>query len=96
MAVQCSPFASTSFPCRSGDGNASSIAYRAAKMNPRRTAPLTDEEIEAEMLGSYLTMRKFRRAVFIDWKNDGVTPHKAAASSGGMAMFSRISAPVFM
>jgi len=62
-------------------------------MNLQRTAPLTDEEIEAEMLGSYLTMRKFRRAVFIDWKNDGITPHKAAASSGGMAMFSRISAP---
>ena len=49
MAVQCSPFASTSFPCRYGDGNASSIAYFAAKMNPQRTAPLTDEEIEAEL-----------------------------------------------
>ena len=30
-------------------GNASSIAYFAAKMNPQRTASLTDEEIEAEL-----------------------------------------------
>ena len=35
-------------------GNASSIAYFAAKMNPQRTAPLTDEEIEAE-LANYRT-----------------------------------------
>ena len=41
--------ACTSFPCRYGDGNASSIAYFVAKMNPQRTAPLTDEEIEAEL-----------------------------------------------
>ena len=65
MVVQYSPFSCTSFPCRSGDGNASSIAYFAAKMNPQRTAPLTDEEIEAELANyraELLAKRKARSA----------------------------------
>ena len=48
-------------------GNASSIAYFAAKMNPQRTrtAPLTDEEIEAELAdyrAELLAERKARSA----------------------------------
>ena len=46
-------------------GNASSIAHFAAKMNPQRTAPLTDEEIEAELAdyrAELLAERKARSA----------------------------------
>ena len=46
-------------------GNASSIAYFVAKMNPQRTAPLTDEEIEAKLANyraELLAERKARSA----------------------------------
>ena len=43
-------------------GNASSIAYRTAKMNPRRTASLTDEGTEADLASCRADLLAERRA----------------------------------
>ena len=51
-------------------GNASSIAYFVAKMNPQRTAPLTDEEIEAELAAYHAELLAEKEAQSVSASGD--------------------------